>query len=62
MPVLCERICTAVSQLHFEKIRMSISGGLAELKNFTADKLLSVADERLYIAKHQGKNQIVCKS
>ncbi len=58
--IVSNRIREAVSKLQFDHIKMSISGGLSELKDHAGDKLLSLADERLYKAKHQGKNQIVC--
>ncbi len=60
--IVSQRICDAVAQLKFDKISMSISGGLAELKDNSNERLLALADERLYVAKHQGKKQIVAYS
>lgn len=56
-----------VSSLKFEEqpnVHVNISGGLVDCYNpefINYDKLLTVADERLYTAKSNGRNQIVGK-
>lgn len=56
-----ERIRKAVESLKFDKITMSISGGLVNYDNQSADEMLELADNRLYIAKRTGKNRIICQ-
>lgn len=58
--MVSDRICKAVSNIEFDQLKMSISGGLVALEDQSEIDLLTQADERLYIAKRQGKNRIIC--
>ncbi len=58
-----ERVRKAVEELSFksdiENFKVSISGGVAEFKGETAQKLIEKADKRLYIAKKSGRNKMI---
>ncbi|MCP1727784.1 diguanylate cyclase (GGDEF)-like protein [Natronospira proteinivora] len=59
-----ERIRRAIAESPWEKIqagvRLTVSGGVAELEvGGSLDKLLSLADQRLYEAKQAGRNRII---
>lgn len=65
--VRAEQFRINVSALHFEEqpnVHVNISGGFVDCYNpeFTNyDKILTIADKRLYTAKNNGRNQIVGK-
>jgi diguanylate cyclase (GGDEF)-like protein len=62
---IAEKARTAIAQLHIEHdyssaaLHISISGGVAVME-FTMDKqqFIATADERLYLAKQQGRNRM----
>jgi len=55
-----ERIRSNIEKYTFETVgRVTISGGVVENQNNTDVDLIKQADEYLYKAKHQGRNQIV---
>ena len=63
--LICARIHTQIEQTAFacegHSIRVTVSMGVAGLDDdiTTAEKLIALADERLYIAKNTGRNKIV---
>lgn len=64
--ILAERIREAVEGISIElvrgmKIRMTVSIGIASYeKNDDADTFIQKADQALYFAKNNGRNQVVC--
>jgi diguanylate cyclase (GGDEF)-like protein len=63
--VLAERIRNAVEQEKFmaggKRVGLTISIGMATYRmdpTESVDQLLSIADKRLYLAKHNGRNRI----
>ncbi len=63
---VAERIRAIVAELRFEsagkKLGITVSLGCASLKccdEVTSENLISVADRRLYAAKHAGRNRVV---
>ncbi len=61
----CNAVCKGVNSLQFEKypdLRVSCSIGLAEYDNsLTTAELSKKADEALYVAKENGRNQVKVK-
>ena len=63
--LICARIHTQIEQTAFacegHSIRVTVSMGVAGLDDdiTTAEKLIALADERLYTAKNTGRNKIV---
>ena len=63
--LICARIHTQIEQTAFDceghTIRVTVSMGVAGLDDdtTTAEKLIALADERLYTAKNTGRNKIV---
>lgn len=57
--IVCERIRTVIESLVFDHTRLTISGGLVEFQQQSADELLSQVDLCLYLAKRSGKNKII---
>ena len=60
----CEKIRRNVENYDWHKIsdglKVTISLGMSELNSFeNADQIIKVADENLYTAKHNGRNQVV---
>lgn len=62
--ILAERIRCAMADLEFGKFTITASLGVAEISETTADPqdLLDQADKCLYVAKRNGRNQVVCWS
>ena len=57
---ISERIRQAIEDYNFvDGLRITISGGVGQYNNETITELIHSADERLYSAKRNGKNQIV---
>ena len=58
---VAERIRTRVESTEFPERRITVSIGVAEFPRDAADAnaLVAVADEALYIAKNEGRNQVV---
>lgn len=58
-----ERISKKVSEIKFsqEQIKVSLSYGVSELDPLKPNIFMKKADERLYISKSNGKNNIICK-
>ncbi len=55
---LAERIRVAVETAEFEKgVSITVSGGIRELQDDTAEELIKKADQQLYAAKSKGKNR-----
>ncbi len=60
---VCERIRVAIesfpwAQFH-PKLRVSVSMGVADEPEGRLERLLAIADKRLYRAKHGGKNRVI---
>jgi diguanylate cyclase (GGDEF)-like protein/PAS domain S-box-containing protein len=57
---ISERIRKTVeSNLFFDDVRITISGGIKQFEGESMTDLIDAADKRLYLAKRNGKNQIV---
>jgi diguanylate cyclase (GGDEF)-like protein/PAS domain S-box-containing protein len=57
--IVAEKIRAAVQESEFEGgIQVTISAGLVENKDETAEQLIDAADQYLYQAKHNGRNRI----
>lgn len=57
---LVERIRSNIEDMEFEnKIHITVSVGFSEYKSGTAKELIHCADNKLYQAKHDGKNNVV---
>jgi diguanylate cyclase (GGDEF)-like protein len=57
--ILANKICTHFNNLNKE-VHFTVSIGIAEYKNNNSiDDLISEADKCLYLAKENGKNQVV---
>lgn len=54
------REAIAAAKISEEAISVTISGGLATFQNETALELIQMADEKLYLAKNNGRNRIEC--
>lgn len=58
---VAERVRKSIQELEFPNgIKVTISGGLKEYKGEPIDKFIDEADKLLYVAKNNGRNQIVC--
>lgn len=60
---LCQTVAEAVYRLDAQRIRLTVSMGLASLLPAHADKaaLFRQSDEALYLAKKRGRNQVVAQ-
>jgi diguanylate cyclase (GGDEF) domain len=60
---VCDRVRRAVANTDWSAVRVglcvTVSGGVAE--ESSAERALSVADSRLYVAKRSGRNRIVAR-
>ena len=62
----CKRIDTLrqmISEYNFCKemeLHVTFSAGVEEYKEHSLDELIASADKKLYIAKHEGRNKVVC--
>lgn len=58
---VAEKIRSEIESLKFsvENLKVTVSGGLCEMKDYSFNEMIKIADENLYKAKHSGKNQIV---
>lgn len=59
------RACVAEAAVELsdgERLRYTLSMGVADASGCSLDKALKLADEALYEAKHQGRNQVVSAS
>ena len=64
--VIAERVRTAISRTSFESgaqrsMTVTVSSGVSQsgFDGDTIEEILRVADERLYSAKHQGRNRVI---
>ncbi len=63
--IVAERVRTAIACTAFESgtqrltVTVSIGASQSSLDGDTIDEILRVADERLYSAKHQGRNRVI---
>lgn len=56
------RIAVDQKQWHEAGLHVTFSGGLTQWQGETAEEILKIADDYLYTAKHNGKNNIVTKA
>lgn len=60
--LICERFCQTVSEYPWKNLhpnlQVTVSVGLASASFDATDELFSLADERLYIAKREGRNRV----
>ena len=59
--VLAEKIRTKIEKLHVDNVHITVSLGAAEVKKSdkSVEDVIKRADDALYVAKAQGKNQLV---
>lgn len=59
---ICDRIRQKLEATVFKSgVRLSVSGGVSQYNNQSMKEFIQQADKLLYVAKRQGKNQIVSK-
>ena len=56
---ISERIRSAIEEVNMTGITVTVSGGLTQLNNESAEAFIKIADDRLYEAKRTGKNKII---
>ena len=58
--VIAERVRTGIKTLswHESPLRITVSGGVCEYAGTSIDELVDTADQRLYVAKRKGRDQI----
>jgi diguanylate cyclase (GGDEF)-like protein len=56
---ISERIRSAIEAINITGITVTVSGGLTQLSDESAQALIQMADDKLYEAKRSGKNRII---
>lgn len=56
---ISERIRSAIEAVNLTGITVTVSGGLTQLSDESAEAFIKIADDRLYQAKRSGKNKII---
>lgn len=59
--IVAEKVRTEIEALTFsvKGLKVTISGGVCEVGNYSINEVIKIADDNLYKAKHSGKNCIV---